>query len=55
MAYNGHVSRKNAKALHSAGIRVTDLPSAKSYKQWARQNKPSDVPILGPVLGAVGL
>jgi hypothetical protein len=36
MAFDGHISRANAKALHKAGIRVKELPGAKTYSQWNR-------------------
>lgn len=39
MAYDGHVSRRNAGLLRDAGMRVGDLPGAKSYKHWLRQTR----------------
>lgn len=36
MAYDGHISRANARKLHAGrGIRVADVPGAVSYASWA--------------------
>jgi hypothetical protein len=39
MAYDGHISRANARRLHSLGYTVEDLTGAKSYTQFDREFK----------------
>jgi hypothetical protein len=39
MAYDGHISRANARRLHSLGYTVDDLSGAKSYTAFDREFK----------------
>jgi hypothetical protein len=36
MEYDTHISRANAKALHRAGIRLSEIPGAVSYSDYVR-------------------
>jgi hypothetical protein len=40
MAYDGHVSRANARAMRKgAGLRLRDVGGLTSYSQWLKNNQ----------------